>query len=163
MLKVSEEGETLPECFGKSFDRNAIECVGGHDPVQGGMREACGAQSRCSVRSQAGRHGAETAAAIVPINHLVHRPPVTTFVPPAVRPAQPVYGGSQPHGYSPAAGIQQMVPVNYGMPQYLSVREPADGRGLAMRLGVELLRSLGKAMGHTFANFLDSEVFTRRG
>jgi hypothetical protein len=55
-----------------------------------------------------------------------------------------------------------MVPVNYGMPQYLTVREPVNGQRLFTRLGVEVLRSMGKSFGHTLANFFDVEMFTRR-
>lgn len=52
-----------------------------------------------------------------------------------------------------------MVPVNYGMPQYLTNREPIEGRGLLVRLILEVIRSVGKASGHTIAHFFDVEAF----
>lgn len=53
-------------------------------------------------------------------------------------------------------GYQQMMPVNFHVPQYLSVREergPEDS--LIGLLGRELVRSMGKSVGHTLANFFD--------
>jgi hypothetical protein len=55
-----------------------------------------------------------------------------------------------------------MVPVNYSMPQYLTVREPANGQGLVKRLGKEVMRSMGKSFGHTLAHFFDVEPFGKR-
>lgn len=55
-----------------------------------------------------------------------------------------------------------MMPVNYGLPQYLTVREPVTGGALMKRLGVEVIRSMGKSFGHTIAHFFDVEIFTRR-
>jgi len=52
----------------------------------------------------------------------------------------------------------QMMPVNYGMPSYLSVLEPKrmkKGRKW-MSLRNEVGRSIGKSVGHSLAHFFDS-------
>ena len=61
----------------------------------------------------------------------------------------------------PQQMYQQMMPVNYGMPQYLTSREPLGSGELMERLLREILRSIGKALGHTIANFFDTEVIGR--
>jgi hypothetical protein len=51
-----------------------------------------------------------------------------------------------------------MMAVSFGIPQYLSVREPHTG-GFGQRLVRESFRSMLKSIGHTFAHFFDVEVF----
>ncbi len=48
--------------------------------------------------------------------------------------------------------------TNFGIPQYLTVREPHTG-GFGVRLARESLRSVLKSIGHTFAHFFDVEIF----
>lgn len=55
--------------------------------------------------------------------------------------------------------MQQMMPVNFSIPQYLSVREPVTSGGVMKRLSWEVFRSMGKSIGHTLSNFFDSEAF----
>jgi hypothetical protein len=182
VLKLDQSKDLAPNCFGQQFDRNAPECVGGHDPAfrdeEGGhVRPACEMVSSCSVRTTAQRQNPQ----LIPAANIV-RPP-TTFNQPQARPMYqpPLAGASVVQPYRPQAayappyaqqaqlqqqmqhvGLQQMIPVNYGMPQYLTVREPVNGQKLFTRLGVEVLRSMGKSFGHTLSNFFDTEIFGRR-
>lgn len=179
MLKLSQTVNTdedddedeIPSCFGKKFDATAVECIGGDDPAYSAKtgelkRPKCDMLSACAVRTQAMSRG--TGNNVVPVQNVVR--PSTTFTPPSVaaQPYRPSYmpPQPQPQQYHPQqyqqVGLQQAVPVNYGMPQYLTNREPAQGRGLMARLGIEVLRSLGKSAGHTLAHFFDVEAFGRR-
>jgi hypothetical protein len=65
-------------------------------------------------------------------------------------------GGPQiPQG--PLPGYQQMMPVNFHVPQYLTVREDRrPGESIFTMLGREVLRSIGKSIGHTLGNFFDT-------
>lgn len=179
MLKTNQTTKTVPNCYGLQFDRSAPECVGGHDAAfadedGGHVRPACDMVSACSTRCQANRqHGGQ----VVPASSLYRPPaPPTTFTQPSTVAAQPyrppMYPGQTNQGYPPAhaapsqyhppVGLAQMVPVNYSMPQYLTVREPANGQGLVKRLGKEVMRSMGKSFGHTLAHFFDVEPFGKR-
>ena len=60
----------------------------------------------------------------------------------------------------PMPGYQQMMPVNFEIPQYLTVREKRrENEGVFRMLGREVARSMLKSAGHTFANFFDSTPF----
>lgn len=60
----------------------------------------------------------------------------------------------------PQPGFQQMMPVNFEIPQYLTQREfRRPDEGLFRVLGREVARSMMKSAGHTFANFFDSTPF----
>ena len=61
------------------------------------------------------------------------------------------------HPQQMVPGYQQMMPVNFAIPQYLTVREERtpDGTVWGM-LGREIARSMGKSFGHTLSNFFDS-------
>lgn len=164
-----DDEDEIPSCFGKKFDATAIDCVGGEDPAYTAKtgerkRPKCTMVSACAVRTQAMSRGAGNN--VVPVQNVVR--PSTTFTPPsmAAQPYRPSYMPPQPQQYHQQqyqqVGLQQAVPVNYGMPQYLTNREPAQGRGMMARLGIEVLRSLGKSAGHTLAHFFDVEAFGRK-
>ena len=171
MFKFSQarqdDDDELPKCFGKKYDATAVECTGGDDPAYSARtgeskRPKCDMVSQCAVRTQAMTHGSN----LIPQQNLVR--PSTTFTPPAAvsQPYRPGYAQhppavAQPQQYQ-QVGLQQVVPVNYGMPQYLTAREPVHGGGLLKRLGLEVLRSLGKSAGHTVAHFFDVESFSRK-
>lgn len=56
----------------------------------------------------------------------------------------------------PPVAYQQMMPVNYQMPSYLSVPEPRDeDSSIWSVLAKEIARSALKSTGHTIANFFD--------
>ena len=165
---IKNTGDETPICFGKHYDSKVPECVGGHDPAyldENGshVREPCNHRGACSARMQALRN----LNGIVPTSSPTrpstgfNRPP-TAFTQPSA-PIQPFRTQSYPmtQGHQ-SVGMQQMVPVNYGIPQYLSVREPLDGRTMAARLFMEVFRSIFKALGHTVSNFFDTEVFGRK-
>ena len=60
----------------------------------------------------------------------------------------------------PQMGFQQMMPVNFEIPQYLTRREHRrPDESLFRMLGREVARSMLKSAGHTFANFWDSTPF----
>jgi hypothetical protein len=52
--------------------------------------------------------------------------------------------------------------THFGIPQYLTVREPQTGRNFGQRLFSETVRSMLKSIGHTFAHFFDVEIFDNR-
>lgn len=171
---MNQPQDKLPVCFGQTFDRNAPECMGGHDPAYTDddgrhVRPPCDVASSCSIRAQASRQ--TTPTQVIPPANLV-RPP-TAFTQPS-SPAQ-MYRPHFQQGYpqhvatvAPVAaphyppGAPQMMPMNSYMPQYLTAREPVNGQGLPKRLGLEMLRSIGKSLGHTIAHFCDVEIFGKR-
>lgn len=63
--------------------------------------------------------------------------------------------GMAPYGY------QQMMPVNYQMPSYLSNPEPNEG-GFWKMFGLTVFRSMGKSMGHSVAYMFDSVPLGKR-
>lgn len=166
MLKQNHEAEQPPNCFGKMFDGKSPECVGGHDPAFYNKdasskyygtqnRDNCDWVSSCSSRMQATQQ-------VIPISNLTRpqtaSPFATKFNPPTasppVQPWRPPQHYTQPH-------LQQgnhMMATNFGIPQYLTVREPHTG-GFGARLMRESLRSVLKSIGHTFAHFFDVEIF----
>lgn len=160
MLKVSSGENDVPPCFGKYFDAKSAECVGGYDAAyyEDGThtRPRCDFVSACSAKIQASKNA--TAHSLVPTSSLVRPPthfnqpnaPITStgYRPPGYVPQQ------APHYWQHNAGVPQ-----YGIPQYLTIREPISGQGLGLRLLTEAARSIGKSLGHTIAHFFDVEVF----
>ena len=74
------------------------------------------------------------------------------FLPP------PIYPGNFPvHGNIDPIKLQA---VNYGMPSYLSVSEPRSD-GFWAPFGREILRGMGKALGHSIAHFFDHVTLKR--
>lgn len=72
---------------------------------------------------------------------------------------QPPYYPQQ-QAYPQPVYQQQMMPVNYGMPSYLSVPEMRiPGQSFVGLLGREAVRAMGKSFGHTLANFFDMNPF----
>lgn len=173
MLKSYDD--KTPSCFGSLFDPNAKECMGGYDVAftdghGGHVRSQCDYVGTCSQRVQQNR----SAPKLIPPGSLVR--PHTTFsgpqaytrptapslptagTPPGPRPWSPP-SQHLPQGYPPQSGLQQMMPVNFSIPQFLTVREPVTSGNVVKRLSWEVFRSMGKAIGHTLANFFDSEAF----
>lgn len=157
MLKNDVGQSGPPDCFGKWFDRTASECVGGHDTTYTDasgrhIRPPCDYQGECATRAQATKLIPAAALNRPPQQYATSnpyaRPPWQS---PPYQPPAPPTPQSQYH--------QQMMPVNFAIPQYLTVREPVH-RPRGRRLLVEVLRSMGKAFGHTISNFFDFEAFT---
>lgn len=66
----------------------------------------------------------------------------------------------QPNPMMPM-GYQQMMPVNYQMPAYLTVPEIVpQGGSVWSALGRSLFRSMGKSFGHTISHFFDATPFS---
>lgn len=59
-------------------------------------------------------------------------------------------------------GYQQMMPVNYQMPSYLSIAEPVEPGGFWGMFGRTIFRSMGKSIGHSVAHMFDTIPFTHR-
>lgn len=57
-------------------------------------------------------------------------------------------------------GYQQMMPVNYSMPAYLTVPEPVEPHGFWGMLSRTVVRSVGKSVGHSVAHLFDTIPFT---
>ena len=174
MLKNQAE---IPKCFGELYDASAKECTGGFDSAykaENGshIRPRCDFVTPCSAKSE------KQQQQIIPTSHLLraqqpqHQTQFSTSggaASPYQRPTLPTapptrtYGGyqqptQQPPPYPHQVGVQQMVPVNFGIPQYLTTREPHTSGSFPKRLGLELVRSMGKSLGHTLANFFDTEI-----
>lgn len=175
MLKQNHEVDSPPTCFGKMFDGNSPECVGGHDPAFNNdnsrsanyntpTRDTCDWVQSCAGRMQ---------ARLIPASNLV-RPPIqppatspwqTKFNQPS--PQQATQGWRPPTPYSPSQAHQphpgaHLMSTHFGIPQYLTVREPQTGRNFGQRLFSETVRSMLKSIGHTFAHFFDVEIFDNR-
>lgn len=74
-------------------------------------------------------------------------------------PPMPIYPGNFPiHGNIDPI---KMMAMNYGMPAYLSVPEPTGGTFWGT-MGREVLRGMGKALGHSIAHFFDHHAFRGR-
>jgi len=146
----------IPTCYGKLWEKDHPMCSGGLDPSythpQTGrhVRDACDYYTTCSVATQAGK--------IVPVQNLL-RQTMQAGMPvqqPTMMPGQTAITGQQGQIY----GYQQMMPVNYQMPAYLTVAEdPANSLG--KRLLILMFRAMGKAFGHALSNFFDMNSFGR--
>lgn len=162
----------VPLCFGKSWERNDPICAGGVDPAfsdanGGHVRERCGSFESCGARFQASKM--EQSRALIPAPSLVRpwtRPAGNPQpIPPVSATPQQFSGliqqiqqivarGATPQGPAPVAN---MMPVNFHIPQYLTVREERQpGESVFRMLGRELFRSMGKSIGHTLGNFFDT-------
>jgi len=161
--------EKLPKCFGDGalYDPKCKECAGGYDPSctdnPGHIREKCGVFEACGAQCRA-----KTAAA-----------KLASY--PSVQQQSPVFSGSSvsrqipvqmspqyqrssfvsyqnPQVHTPIASSAQMMPVNYGMPSYLTVLEPKRMKKNKKwkSLSCEVGRSIGKSIGHSIAFFFDS-------
>lgn len=180
MYKQNSEADSAPSCFGDPawFDRSSPECMGGHDPAHFNqnasspnfrtqIRDTCDWVQACASRAQAKQH-------LIPVTNLTRNQPpaapqspwATKFNPPSTpQPSQAWRPPAAPQPYTPPH-LQhgaQMIPVNFGIPQYLSVREPQTSGSYGERLFIESLRSMLKSIGHTFAHFFDAEVLGRSG
>ncbi len=205
-LTSKPKSEGPPPCFGKSWEKDAIECIGGLDPTWkdeatgSHVREPCMYFNTCGSRVQAAKM--EEASKLVPATSLARS---WAPRPTQVQNPQPVGGTSQgiqqftmqnlqqqfekmqkdwiaqqqqmmARGMPPQMmqqmmmpqqqmgmpqmGYQQMMPVNFEIPQYLTRREyRRPDEGLWRVLGREVGRSMLKSAGHTFANFFDSTPF----
>lgn len=174
MLK--NQADSTPSCFGSLFDKTAAECVGGFDANWSGgvggsrIRPVCDFVDACSRRVAEKQH-----QQVIPTGSLVRphttfgtstpsgyqRPalptqPPRTWNPPTQQQPNPQY---PPHHYQQPPHFSG----HYGIPAYLSVRQPSNSGTIVERMWWETLRSMGKAIGHTLANFFDSEVFGRFG
>lgn len=168
MLKQNHEVDAPPSCFGKYFDSTSPECKGGHDPSffnedkasPGGhygtqIRDTCDWVQSCSSRMQAGRN-------FIPASNLVRPPqppPPSHYATKFNQPTQPQpQPWRPPLPYSSQQQNSNLMSTNFGIPQYLSMREPQTSGGFGARLARESLRSILKSIGHTIAHFFDVEV-----
>jgi hypothetical protein len=179
---LGSSAQTPPNCFGKSWDQHAPECAGGLDPAYrdekgSHIRNPCRFFSECGSRCQASKM--QQAQDLIPVTSLTRawqRPSQPGPSAPA-----PIQQGVHQFAMQqlqqqlddmrkratagqlpmvpmyPQSGFQQMMPVNYEMPQYLTQREYRRADESVFKvLGREVFRSVLKSAGHTFANFWDS-------
>lgn len=179
---------TQPSCFGKSWDPATVECKGGLDPSYSNPRDQTHRRDQCSwfhACSQQTRAPAPVPPPLIQPRSLLQSRPD----PEPPRPAAPAYTPPRPPTYTPqaqlppaaphmpapaqhysyAAPIQpvqhyQQPPQLYGsqIPQYLSVPEPVDDGPYTHSLGRTILRALCKALGQSFASYIDTNPFRRR-
>lgn len=178
MLK-SQPGQA-PNCFGDLFNKDAKECVGGFDLKWTGdagnhYRPRCDFVDDCANAT----HTKQAAPQVIPVGNLIRPQPHTAFGAPSGygRPPPPPAPTGPTPMQSRAWGVptqqQQATPYqgqhpthfagHYGVPQYLTVRQPVNSGPIMERLFWETIRSMGKSLGHTLANFFDSEIFGRHG
>ncbi len=169
MLNTQTE-RPVPSCFGDLYDKNAKECIGGYDPAYtdkdtgSHIRGTCDFINSCSARTQA-RKQANQQTSIVPAASLIR--PKTTFsttptaVPAAYQMGRPTSGPPQQAAatYRAQPVLPQNIPVQHYMPQYLTIREPTESGSIPKRLAIEVVRAMGKSLGHTIAHFFDVEIF----
>jgi len=175
--------DETPPCFGKEWDGNNSECRGGYEhgyinPINGSnSRDQCIFFRSCGAHTQAARVG---QARLVPTQNLVRLPPAapsapvqapmqtmaTQFgqvqqqqrpLPPQAPVPQPVYQQQQqPMVQQVPYGYQQMQPVNYQMPGYLTTPQMQQpNESFASMLAKNLMRSMAKAAGHSFSHVFD--------
>lgn len=171
--------EPPPSCFGKLFDNTAVECTGGFDANWTGgvggsrIRPVCDVFDACGSKTYATKQ-----QQVIPASNLIRPQPHTTFggsnAPPGyARPPTPL---QQRPWAPPSQQVAQAPPhypqsyqqpahfaTHYGIPQYLTVRQPVNSGPIVERMWWEVFRSIGKAIGHTLANFFDQEIFGRHG
>lgn len=171
MLKKTDSEN--PPCFGKNYDRNSPCCEGGHDPTYrdpedgSHIREECDHKSACAARTNLSKQ----TAPLIQANSLNRNQPSTTYAPAATSyqqhhsthyaaqpPAPPWVNRQVTH--APPVGMAQMVQVNYGMPSYLTVREPGGTGSYMGRLMREMGRAIGKSIGHTIAHAFDVDTWS---
>lgn len=163
-----------PECFGSLWSDSAVECKGGYDPGYNGMngsrvRPRCDFFDSCKSRVTLKKLGQQPQ--LMPPQSLI-RPqgPFAPAVPYQNVPGRPVVGPIQPQqqvhpGYYPQVTFRpiEMMPASYHMPAYLSEPEVRlEGESYWAPMGREILRGLGKALGHSVAHFFDHVAFTRK-
>jgi len=167
-----------PSCFGELFDKTAAECVGGFDSKWSGVG---GSRVRpvCDFADSCARTVSDKQHQVIPTSSLTRPQPHTAFgnsTPSGYQrptvPAQPTRTWEPPSQHQPQQQQRYATQPyqhpshfsgHYGIPAYLSVRQPSNSGTIVERMWWETLRSMGKAIGHTLANFFDSEVFGRFG
>lgn len=181
MLNTTEEGR--PSCFAKLWDGGSPECRGGVDPAYkneetgSNLREKCRWFDMCGSKTQAMKMEAarpyldpknlvrnNNVPTLQPVNQ--QAPPQQQFVQRFAESFQqqmnqplvkPMYPQAQQQAPQMQVGYQQMMPVNYQMPAYLSVPEVRyEGEGFMVLLWRTVIRSVGKAIGHSISNLFDT-------
>lgn len=176
-----------PTCFGTQlWDPRHTDCVGGPNPAYKDPETGQHVQRPCKYYNACGaRYQAERQKQLIPTTALTRQVPA-----PMQQVARPYGSGGptqpivpqQPQQSFPAqvmqqllahqqqqvkngqlpVGYQQMMPVNYSVPAYLTVREEQmENEGVFSVLGRELFRSVGKSFGHTLAAFFDTTPLRR--
>jgi hypothetical protein len=181
VLKSQAEQRERPSCFGDLFDKTAPECVGGFDAKWTGGVGGSRIRPMCDYVDDCSQVTPRRHQQLIPTENLIRSQPHTSFgtsspsgyvrPPPVPTPMQQRPWGppSQQQAQPPPQHYQQQhhygphFSGNYGIPQYLTVRQPSNSGPIIERMWWEVLRSMGKSVGHTLANFFDSEVFGRHG
>lgn len=184
LLRERIKEEEPPTCFAKQWDPNHPECTGGLDPqythprTGTHVRETCEFFERCGAETKISRQN-RLSSGLVPASALVRQQqpaapqtfraymqtqqyaqqqPAASFMQSA--PARPTF--PQPYAAQPQPQQQLQYPapayqLQYLMPGYLTVPEQRTVGGSIWRLlGREVIRAIAKAMGHTVANFFDT-------
>lgn len=178
--------ETLPKCYGLSWDDTQPKCAGGRDATYtddhgSHIRERCDFFGSCGARVQASRQ-------LIQPQQLVRTPAPAIpppFVPsPSLAQTQQIQvlmqqmeqmrqtiqqqntqlHSQQPRytsGYTPQPVQSQMMATEFSMPRYLTVPEPRGVTSIWSLLGREIVRSIMKSAGHTMANFWDTTPIGR--
>lgn len=182
-VKGERMADELPECFGDPnvHDAKDPECKGGYDPSYtespDHIRAKCGVFEACGARARAKEAAIKAQNTAARYQQTQNRPsyqqpqsrPVTLSnysrsasvqAPQPQQQQQPTFVAPQnlQPQQAPVMVPAQMMPVNYGMPSYLSVLEPKRmKKGKKWKsLTHEIGRSMGKSIGHSFAFFFDS-------
>jgi hypothetical protein len=168
------------------WNPNDVECTGGVDPARINEKtgthifEKCQYYQTCGSLVQAKKQAAQGINPNSLVRQQVQQAPQQTQVPQYVQ---------QVPTYSPVAfqqqqqqaammaqmqqmqrmmpqqpvmpmGYQQMMPVNYQMPSYLSAPEPVQPGGFWKMFGATVFRSMGKSVGHSVSYMFDAVPFS---
>lgn len=174
----------VAECAG-GFDRTYV------GPNGSKTRERCDYFDGCRTRVTLAKATATQQAPIPPATLLRQQPPTSSpWQPPRahmITPPQPAAPTTptwqqppppqpppwqqwqvQPHAqgqpqfpYQAQVAPIQMQPVSYNMPAYLSVPENRATTSFWQILLIEVLRGLGKSLGHSISHFFDHTPFKR--
>lgn len=171
--------DELPNCFGdlKLYDPKCAECAGGYDPsftespshmrTKCAVFEACGAQVRAKGAADRVKAAFQPTQPYAPTRTVtLSKGPMPQSVPVQMAQTPQQVQFVSPQNLQPAQApvmvAAQMMPVNYGMPSYLSALEPKRmKKGKKWQsLTCEVGRSIGKSVGHSIAFFFDSVPWT---
>jgi len=149
--------DNKPSCFGKLWDKECAECAGGLDPAYSHprtgshIRQVCDYYSSCGARAQLSKYRTPEKAP----SFTAGSQHIRVNIPNSDKPVM-----FTPEQQRQLMVHQQMMPVNYQMPSYLTVPEHVgEGDTFFHVLFREMLRGMGKSFGHTIAHFFDAHSF----
>ena len=168
-----ETGTSTPKCFGLRWSSSDKICAGGLDPdytdpeTDSHIRPKCDFYATCMnrVRLKQQEELRSRSLPVLPSNPITMTRPSAPVSPRPEMTAQQMMQQLIQQKEASTAGplmqpvmwpVESAIPVNYKMPNYLTVPEEREpGESAWSVLGREILRSAAKAVGHAVAAFFD--------